>query len=185
MQGLRPQARKLAICLTKRINRAIYRLHPTRLLDEPVTETNVLGALAVRNLAYMLNPIITGALLKKNHYEKVYPRLPEQKEFQQRGFSHDPKKIMKEVKTLLFEGRVPISSAHAFPGDEDTLSFSDGVGAKVFDALSVEAKQVIRTYITQRSRSGVLAETQPESTNGTAWTSPFPFGPVRLIYGCS
>ena len=53
------QAHKLAICLTKRINQAIHRLHPTRLLDEPVTETNVLGALAVRNLAYMLNPIIT------------------------------------------------------------------------------------------------------------------------------
>ena len=69
---------------------------------------------------------------------------------------------MTEVKTLLFEDRVPISSAHAFQGEEDTLSFSDGrqgggVCAKVFDALSVEAKQMIRTYITQRSRSGDTA----------------------------
>ena len=80
------QAHKLAIDLTKRINLAIYRLHPIRLLDEPVTETNVLGALAVRNLAYMLNPIITGALLGKNHYEKVYPRLPEQKSFNSKVF---------------------------------------------------------------------------------------------------
>ena len=54
-------------------------------------------------------------------------------------------------------GRVPISSAHAFPREEDTLSFSDGECAKVFDALSVEAKQMIRTYITQRSRSGDTA----------------------------
>ena len=51
----------------------------------------------------------------------------EQEEFQQRGLSLDPKAIMKEVKTLLFEGRVPISSDHAFPREEDTLSFSDGV----------------------------------------------------------
>ena len=67
------QAHKLAIDLTKRINRAIYRLHPIRLLDEPVTETNVLGALAVRNLAYMLNPIITGALLGKNIMRRCTP----------------------------------------------------------------------------------------------------------------
>ena len=63
---------------------------------------------------------------EKNHYEKVTPRLQEQNEFQQRGFSLDPKAIMTEVKTLLFEDRVPISSAHAFQGEEDTLSFSDG-----------------------------------------------------------
>ena len=59
------QARKMATCLTTSINQAIYRLHPTRLLDEQVTEPNVLGALAVSNPAYMLNPIITGAKLKK------------------------------------------------------------------------------------------------------------------------
>ena len=76
------QVQKLATYLTKRISKNIYSLYSTSLVSEPITETTMIGAQTVRNLEYMLNPIISRALLEKRTHEKVYPLFPGQIEFQ-------------------------------------------------------------------------------------------------------
>ena len=83
------QAHKLAIDLTKRINLAIYRLHPIRLLDEPVTETNVLQCAwrtSCQEPSIHAESNNNRSPARKKYYEKVYPRLPEQKSFNSKVF---------------------------------------------------------------------------------------------------
>ena len=83
------QARKMATCLTTSINQAIYRLHPTRLLDEPVTETNVLQCAwrtSCQEPSIHAESNNNRSPARKKYYEKVYPRLPEQKSFNSKVF---------------------------------------------------------------------------------------------------
>ena len=82
----------------------LYRKHHASLLEEPVTETNIVGAVALRNLAFLLDPIIAYALVGLTTSLSMYPSLPTKSEFSSNGYRLDPKSIAKEVRDLLFQG---------------------------------------------------------------------------------
>ena len=97
-------AGRVARSMLRRLH--LYTEHSTSLLDEPVTEKNIIGVLPVRNLAFLLYPIIACAFLGLG--SKMFPALPSKKEFSDQGYVLDPKCIAKEVRELLFSRRVMV-----------------------------------------------------------------------------
>ena len=151
----------------------LYRKHHASLLEEPVTETNIVGAVALRNLAFLLDPIIAYALMGLTTSLSMYPSLPTKSEFSSNGYRLDPKSIAKEVRDLLFQGRVEIFKADA-GRIGSTLGFSQALRDALWDALSCGTQSIIREYISARAGKEGLTQI---STAATTAASTDPAGP--------
>jgi hypothetical protein len=151
----------------------LYKKHHTSLLEEPVTETNIFGAVALRNLAFLLDPIIAHALLGLTLKLSMHPPLPEKSEFSSNGYRLNPKSIAKEVHDLLFSGRVEIFKEDA-GRIGSTLGFSQALRDALWNALRGDTQSEIRDYILTRAAREGLTQI---STAATTAPSADPSGP--------
>ena len=151
----------------------LYRKHHASLLEEPVTETNIVGAVALRNLAFLLDPIIAHALMGLTTSLSMYPPLPTKSEFSSNGYRLDPKSIAKEVRDLLFQGRVEIFKADA-GRIGSTLGFSQALRDALWNALSGGTQSILREYISARAAKEGLTQI---STAAITAPSTDPAGP--------
>ena len=158
----------------------LYKKHHTSLLEEPVTETNIFGAVALRNLAFLLDPIIAHALLGLTLKLSMHPPLPKKSEFSSNGYRLNPKSIAKEVHDLLFSGRVEIFKEDA-GRIGSTLGFSQALRDALWNALRGDTQSEIRDYIlTRAAREGLTqirtaATTAPSADPSGPETATVPF----------
>ena len=132
----------------------LYTEHSTSLLDEPVTEKNIIGVLAVRNLAFLLDPIIACAFLGLG--SKMFPALPSKKEFSDQGYDLDPKCIAKEVRALLFSRRVMVLKSDLASRTGCALGFTQKLRDELWQSLSDHTRSMIQGYISARAAKEAL-----------------------------
>ena len=151
----------------------LYKKHHTSLLEEPVTEKNIFGAVAFRNLAFLLDPIIAHALMGLTPSLSIHPPLPKKTEFSSNGYRLNPKSIANEVRDLLFSGRVEIFQEDA-GRIGSTLGFSQALRDALWNALRGDTQSEIREYISTRASNEGLTQI---STAAATASSTDPSGP--------
>ena len=158
-----------------------YREHPTSLLDEPVTKRSILGVQALRDLAFLLDPIIACALLGQGEKIRMYPLMPRKEHFADLGYQLDLGVIIKEARDLMYlTGRVGVYKEDV--GREGgRLSFSEGLRDELWDALSDGIKSMILGYIKDRAAREGLTLGGTASTTLSA-TEPSGSEPASMPY---
>ena len=137
-----------------------YSKHFTSLLDEPVTERRILSAVALRNLGFLLNPIIAGALLGRS-ITRVYLAIPSEEQFHKHGYKFNPIAIVDEARALFFSGRVAIWKQDVSRGGAN-LSFHQFLQRDLWKSFSDSTRLSIRGYVSDRAtKEGLALGTAP------------------------
>jgi hypothetical protein len=158
-----------------------YIEHPRSLLEEPVTTRSILGEPTLRDLAFLLDPIIARALLGQGEKVRMYPVMPRKELFANMGYQLDLGVVTKEACDLMYlTGRVGVYKQDV--GREGgRLSFSEGLRDELWDALSDGIKSMILGYIRDRAaREGLNVRGTAPTTLPS--TDPSGSEPAPVLY---
>ena len=133
-----------------------FAMHQVILLEEPITEC-LLNTVSLRPVSVLLDPIIAQAVLGTKKLKSVFPPLSDRAAFMQKGYTLDPPAIAKEIRRLLFDGKVKMSRMDVCRGEGDKLGFSPALHSNIINSLSEGTRSMLQEYRTARVSSEICS----------------------------
>ena len=130
--------------------------HQVTLLEEPITES-MLNTVSLRPGSVLLDPIIAHAVLGTRKANCIFPPLSDCAAFREKGYILDPTAIAKEIRCLLFDGKVKMSRMDVCRGEGDKLGFSPALRSNLINSLSEGTRSMLEAYRTARVSSEIAS----------------------------